>query len=186
MQYYLGGDEHFGENLYPGDLIPTSQQDGIFLLSIVLIIFTRPKIIFTLFSTGSKIIQWLESQNVIFIAESHLFPSKLDTPGYSHQCPTAVQPEPSIPRMCGSWSRSTRSKTEKSISEEEDVQSIDRKWDKEDCSNSVPHQSLPLWESLETGCVKAGLGVPWMKLRCSTIELFCEACYGWYTSQRDA
>lgn len=92
MQYYLGGDEHFGENLYPGDLIATSQQDGIFLLSIVLIIFTRPKIIFTLFSTGSKIIQWLESQNVIFLAETHLFPSQLDTPGYSHQCPTAVQP----------------------------------------------------------------------------------------------
>lgn len=93
MQYYLGRDEHFGENLYPGELISTSRQDGIFLPSKVLIIFTRPKIIFTLFSTGSKIIRWLESQNVIFIAESHLFPSQLDTLGHCHQCPTASSPK---------------------------------------------------------------------------------------------
>jgi hypothetical protein len=43
------------KNLYPGELISTSHQDGIFLLSLVLIIFTRPEIIFTLFPTGSKI-----------------------------------------------------------------------------------------------------------------------------------
>lgn len=74
-----------------------------FLPNIVLIIFTRPKIIFTLFSTGSKIIQCLESQNVIFTAESHLFPSKLDTPGHYYQCPTAVQPGPSISEEVWEW-----------------------------------------------------------------------------------
>lgn len=42
------------KNSYPRELISTSHQDGIFLLSIVLIIFTRPEIIFTLFPTGSK------------------------------------------------------------------------------------------------------------------------------------
>lgn len=42
------------KNSYPRELISTSHQDGVFLLSTVLIVFTRLEIIFTLFPTGSK------------------------------------------------------------------------------------------------------------------------------------
>lgn len=115
------------KNSYPRELISTSHQDGVFLLSTVLIVFTRFEIIFTLFPTGSKkFILWLESQNVIFIAESHLFPSKLDTPGHHHWCPTTVQSAASISERCWGRSRSVRERL-KSIAEGEDTQSIDRK-----------------------------------------------------------
>lgn len=46
-------------------VIPTNHQENIFLLDIIVIIFTKPKVMFILFSSGFKNTQWSESQNLI-------------------------------------------------------------------------------------------------------------------------